>query len=272
MKLCPAWLVRVLVLLVSVGLGTPVSAQDGSGNGLHVSLATGDAYPPYTDESLPYGGFATKVVMRAFHLAGVRVDSVIWRPWNRVGVLTQELAIDAAFPYIVTPTRQEQFLFSKPIFRKIDSGWQWSGNNRRIVDLDDPEAIEGLRFCLPFDFAAPDSVRKLLLEGRITLHRAADLVGCFSMLHVGRVDVTLAGREQAAESIAAIGVAAEEFHKSNLTAEIEGRLIVGRDHPRGPEIIAAFNEGLKRFEATTEYARLMVEFRLTEPPVKFATD
>ncbi len=231
-----------------------------------MSLATGDSYPPYTDEELPYGGFATRVVMRAFQLANVRVDSVIWRPWNRVGVLTQELAIDAAFPYIVTPERQEQFLFSKPIFRKIDTGWQWSGSGRRIADLDDPKTVEGLKFCLPFDFAAPASIRKLLLEGRITLHRAADLKGCFSMLHVGRVDVTLAGRDQAVESIAAISVPAGEFQSSNLTAEIEGRLIVGKDHPHGPEIIAAFNDGLERFEATTEYAELMVMFRLTESP------
>jgi len=234
--------------------------------GLHVSLATGDSYPPYTDEDLPYGGFATRVVMRAFQVAGVRVDSVVWRPWNRVGVMTQELAVDAAFPYIVTPERQEQFLFSKPIFKKVDSGWQWSGNGRRIVDLDDPSAVEGLTFCLPFDFAAPDSIRKLLLENRITLQRAADLTGCFSMLHVGRVDVTLAGREQAAESIAAIGLSADAFQKSNLTAEIEGRLIVGKDHPQAAEIIAAFNEGLERFEATTEYAELMVRFRLIDAP------
>ena len=242
------------------------------GEDLHVSLATGDAYPPYTDEELAYGGFATRVVMRAFQLAGVQVDSVIWRPWNRVGVLTQEKQVDAAFPYIVTPERQEQFLFSNPIFTKIDSGWQWSGTGRRIVDLNDPRAVEGLTFCLPFDFAAPDSIRKLLLENRITLLRAADLVGCFSMLHVGRVDVTLAGRDQAAASIAEIGVPPEEFLKSNLTAEIEGRLIIAKDHPEGPEIIAAFNEGLKRFEATTEYAKLMVEFRITEAPLPSYTD
>ena len=86
------------------------------------------------------------------------------------------------------------------------------------------------------------------------------------MLHVGRVDVTLAGREQAAESIAAIGLSADAFQKSNLTAEIEGRLIVGKDHRQAAEIIAAFNEGLERFEATTEYAELMVRFRLTDAP------
>ena len=90
----------ILVLFLAVAAG-PAGADDG----LHVSLATGDSYPPYTDEQLPYGGFATRVVMRVFQIADVRVDSVIWRPWNRVGLLTQELAVDAAFPYIVTPER-----------------------------------------------------------------------------------------------------------------------------------------------------------------------
>ncbi|RVU38964.1 transporter substrate-binding domain-containing protein [Hwanghaeella grinnelliae] len=268
-------LFRGMIVFLLLCMAGPVWGQDQTQNwdhDLHVSLATGDDYPPFTDERLPYGGFATRVVMRAFQSAGVQVDSVIWRPWNRVGVLTQESQVDAAFPYIVTPERAEQYLFSKPIFRKIDSGWQWSGSGRRIVDLNDPKAVEGLTFCLPFDFAAPDSIRKLLLENRITLQRAADLVGCFSMLHVGRVDVTLAGRDQAAESIAEIGVPRDEFLRSNLTAEIEGRLIVSKDHPHGPEIIAAFNAGLERFEATTEYAKLMVEFRITEAPFHSDTD
>ena len=267
--------VRGFLVLLLVSLAVPawsLAVPAWADDTLHVSLATGDSYPPYTDEDLPYGGFATRVVMRAFQLAGVRVDSVIWRPWNRVGVLTEELEVDAAFPYIVTPERQRQFLFSKPIFRKIDSGWQWSGTKRRIRDVDDPEAIEGLRFCLPFDFAAPVSIRKLLLEDRITLHRAANLTGCFAMLHVGRVDVTLAGRDQAAESIAAIGAPPGDFHKSNLTAEIHGRLIVGKNHPRAAEIIAAFNRGLERFEATTEFAELMVKFRLTETPFHSSLD
>lgn len=79
-----------------------------------LSLVTGNNYLPYSDEELPKGGLATKVVLQILRHADIDHDEPEFRPWVRGLTETESKNYDATFPYARTSEREEVLLYSEP--------------------------------------------------------------------------------------------------------------------------------------------------------------
>ena len=98
-------------LLLSLLLACTLGVQAGE-----LRLVTGDDYAPFTDRKLPGGGLLTQVVMAA--LAEQQQTATLdWRPWMRGFKMAQAAEYDGTFPYIRTPEREADFLYSEPLYR-----------------------------------------------------------------------------------------------------------------------------------------------------------
>ncbi len=78
-----------------------------------ITLVTGE-WSPYTSESIEGRGVFTEIVSAAFKEMGLK-PVYIFLPWKRAEKMVQMGEVFAAFPYIMTDTREEMFDFSERV-------------------------------------------------------------------------------------------------------------------------------------------------------------
>lgn len=219
-------------------------------------------FPPFTGENLPHKGVCSWIVQQAMELAGYefRLD---FRPWKRGEALVRRHDRLGTFPYVKTPKRQKDFVFSKPLmevfahlFVKVDSKVRFAGE----TDL------QGLMLCMPFGYST-SSFQKLLDAGvvRLTINRPYTLRGCFHQLEVGAVDGVVIN------SLAGSAVLEQHFPPGVIRMEPKAistnayHLMVARDHPRAETFLQAFNTALARLKESGEQDRLIRGYFLERP-------
>ena len=102
----------------------------------------------------------TQVVHAA--LAAQNVSSTLeWRPWNRGYLMTRRGEYDATFPYVHTAEREQEYLYSEPLF--ITRQHLFSLANQ-IFEADDLAGLTGKRICYPLGWQAPPPIQRLIDE------------------------------------------------------------------------------------------------------------
>lgn len=231
-------LLAMLVLVATAGPGRALPLDST------LDLVTGNDFAPFTGETLPQGGLLTEVVQRAFKAVGLSYE-VRFMPWKRGydGVVAGKFL--ATFPYVRTPEREAEVLYSDPMLEVRQLVYL---HEQSPMQFRSPEDFKGRSICAPAGYALPAELTALAAAGELTRESPADLPACVRMAASGRVDAFIIDEftGQAAVTRAAaendIRVAEQPY------ARVGQHLVVSRTNPEAPAVLAAFNTGLKKLK------------------------
>lgn len=220
--------------------------------GQSITVANGNDYTPFTDQKLKRGGMASELVEEAFKAAGwtVKYD---WLPWKRGFEMAKSAEIDAAIPWTRRKDRVPHFLFSDAIVSMKEQVWALSDSTATsYADLT------GKTGCLPAGYSAPEELKPLIKSGAIKRDKPKGMTLCFKKLLAKRVDFIIVNSVQAA-SIVKNSVKDPASLKAIITepGQTELHVLVGKTHPKGAEIIAAFNKGLAALKSSGDYEKIV---------------
>jgi polar amino acid transport system substrate-binding protein len=220
-------------------------------------LVTGDDYAPFTGESLPAGGMLTQVVQSALAAAGIS-NTLDWRPWNRGYLQTLRGDYDATFPYVRSVQREQEYLYSEPLFTPQQHIFSRAGE---VIEVTDIASMLGKRLCFPLGWQSPPVLQQMLDRGQLVRHSPAGLKECAKLLLLGRDDFFISDHRLGLTALQASGAPMSAFRRSTETLSSSAlHLIVPRSHPRAAAIIEQFNEALAALHASGEYQRLIEDY------------
>ncbi|GAA5175167.1 transporter substrate-binding domain-containing protein [Niveibacterium umoris] len=236
----PTWLACCTALWRGLGLCLCLSSTLQAAEPV---LVTGDGYPPYADQALPGGGLATQRVMAAFRQGGM-APTLAWLPWARGYKLTELGQYDATFPYVRTPEREATCLYSEPILLVPHFIYGRPGDPRLEAGL---AALPTGRLCIPFGWAGPPEVQRLVGEGQIVPERPATLGACARMVLLDRADLVIASPDLMRAALQETGLGADALMAGKRSVgTLSLHLIAPRSRAGSAELIRRFNAGLAR--------------------------
>jgi len=217
-------------------------------------LTTGQDNPPFTDSRRIDGGIVTRQVLAVFHAMGyqTRLD---WLPWRRGYGLTRKGVYQASFPYLKTPEREKDFIFSDVIFS--DATYLWTRRGETL-SADDPAGFKHKTICVPQDFHSP---LLTLLDGSITrnevrVERPDSPEKCVQMLAAGRVDALSGEEEEIALPLKANNLEGAIKHGPTPLATLDFHVIFNKGNPT---LARYFNETMRQMKLDGRYAGRMTE-------------
>jgi polar amino acid transport system substrate-binding protein len=238
---------KLTCLFLSLVLCASAQAAD-------LRLVTGDDYAPFTGQALPEGGMLTQVVRAALQQSNI-ASSLDWQPWKRGYLKTLRGDYDATFPYVRTPQREEEFLYSEPLFIAEQHIFSRAGE---VIEVDDVPSMQGRRLCYPLGWQPPPIIQQLVDDGQLNRHSPAGLHECARLLLMGRDDFFISDRRLGETALRLTGEPIERFRRSNSAINRSTlHLIVPRSHPQAAVIIAQFNQGLAQLRASGDYQRML---------------
>ncbi|CAO3421055.1 substrate-binding periplasmic protein [Azospirillum endophyticum] len=247
-----------------------------------LDLVTGNDYAPYTGEDLPDGGLVTDLVRRAFAVSGRRYD-LRFMPWKRGydGVVAGRFL--ATFPYVRTPEREREVLFSDPVievrqfvylsnrsamdFHGRDGGGFGGGEGGLAGGLAGGlEDFRGRTICQPVGYALPSELEALVGQGLLARQTPPDLGACVGMVAAGRADVLVIDEYSGAAAVARSGLADDIRVSERPFAVVTLHLVVGRTVPGAEAAVATFNDGLKTLKQQGIYRQLLTGHTVRPAP------
>ncbi|MFI8380865.1 substrate-binding periplasmic protein [Pseudomonas sp. NPDC079086] len=217
-------------------------------------LVTGDDYAPFTGKMLPAGGMLTQVVQAVLALSDI--DSTLdWQPWNRGYLKTLRGEYDATFPYVPTPEREKEYIYSAPLL--VVEHHIFSRSNDPIEALD-PEQIRGRSVCIPLGWQPSALLQGFLDQGVVRRHSPIGIKECARLVLIGRDDFFVADRRLGDTALQLIGANNGQLQRSaEMISTSSLHLIVPHNHPRGSLIIAQFDAGLDRLMVSGAYQQVI---------------
>ncbi len=238
-------MIQIIILLFSLGITGLVAAQE-------LRLATGNEYPPFSDEKLLNGGLTTDLVRRTYGQFSQPID-IEFLPWKRGYEETQAHRFLGTFPYTHNAERAAVFLYSDPLFTMEEFFF-----TRRDAEIDyrQDEDLRGLRACKALGYNTKE-IQRFLDAGLITLQRVPRVENCFKMLALGRVDLVSADIFLAWQTAQGIygTEARQRFRQLDkvLNRDSELHLIIAKDHPNAEQYLRQFNQGLATLRQSGEW-------------------
>lgn len=215
-----------------------------------------DAWPPFTDASMPSGGLATQIVTTALKRAGYAVDFE-QAPWARallgVGEGRYDILVNAWYSDDRTHIGQFSagYLVNRITFiKRKDANIAFNGDYTTLHPF--PIAVvRGYAYSRGFD--SDEQMQKVLVH---------DFPMAVRMLAAGRVQLTLED-----ELVARYYLAREaprlrnsvEFLPRSLT-ENQLRILVSLKNPDHDRIVAGFDQQISAMKADGTYARMLKEY------------
>lgn len=240
-----------IVLLLLVCLPPALADQP------RLKLVTGDDYAPFTGLQLPGGGMLTQLVMAALAEQQLAAD-LDWLPWKRGYLYTRQGRYDGTFPYVRSPDREKDFLYSEPVYTLQQHFFSRQGE---AYEPDNLAALTGKRLCYPLGWQPPAVIQGLLDQGLISRYSPASLTACAKMLLLQRTDFLVADHRlgqvalrDSGKPLTAFQISTGSLPRSSL------HFIVARQHPQAAERMAQFNAGLNQLKASGRYAQIIEQY------------
>lgn len=238
-------------LLLTLSLAIGFSSNSSAQNNVTLAAVYGES-EPYYSSSLPGYGYYGRIVSAAFEQSGYAVHFHTDN-WSRAIRDTAEANYDILAGGWATESRKQTFLISDPYaFNRIVFIKQ-RDSRIQTVDMSNPL---GLRFALVRNSYTAELVTTPNASDTILV---ADSAAVLRMVQRGRVDLG------ALEEKTALSLIRDYFSGDGPVldflpepaADAATSIMVSRQHPEGPAIIEAFNEGLRRLIESGEYAKLL---------------
>ena len=248
-KIANQSLVLAVSVTVSSLLATPLPARAQS-----VALVTGNDYAPFTHNQLPEGGMATEIVRKA--LAASKMEPTIaWLPWSRGYDETKGQKFAGTFPYVHSPERDQDFVFSKPIYELKQHAFTRADSK---LDFAQPSSLAGSTICLPTGWAPAESLAEMIKSGQIKREEARDISFCVRMVISGRADYFITAPFQGVATIKGTNTPAGTLQMSPTVLNRSTlHLIAAKSSPTSNDVIGAFNRGLEALQKSGEYDKIV---------------
>lgn len=250
MKLIPRSTLPVLLLLAVCQLLVTAPAQENNPD-KQLSVVTLN-WEPFYAESLPDGGLVSDIVRSSFAHSGYQVN-IKFIPWDRALDTSAKAKDDVLMGLWFAEERTSIYHFSEPFLA-----------NRLVFvkAADDPFEFEGLD---SLHGKRVGTVRKyvylkeFLEDPEIRKFPVSSLTANLRKVAAGRVDLTLDDEIVIKDLINRQLPELKDKLSLTRNALEEKPLYIASSlkHPRGAEIIAAFNKGLQQIRANGEYETLL---------------
>lgn len=227
-----------------------------------LSLVTGDDYPPFTDSAMPEGGLAVPLIKAVFNDQKYTV-SLAWKPWKRGYLEAKSGRYAGTFPYRPTEEREEDFLFSDPVFHL-----------KEVIVSRKPENFHPQNYqelarktlCLPIGYAPGKAMQALMDNAKIDVFRPKSMDGCFkaiSRFHnlIIKTHKYLAYHQLKEKKLNPADFDITFMHDSSYTLHF----IVSKQYPNSKELIKGFNKGLANIKKNGEFQKISRRFGVVEP-------
>lgn len=234
--------------LVSVSCAAPAQER--------LTLVTGEGYPPFADPGLPDGGVATLLVRQVLEGLGASVQ-IDFLPWRRGYEETLRGRFDATFPYVRTPEREADFLYSTPLINVRQVVFAAAA---RPVQYRQPGDLRGLRLCLALGYAPPQALQAMIGANQIERFTPASAETCPALVDSGRADFFVQDQRIGMALVARAGLTGRVMVVPGPpVGETELHLIVPRTRPDAISLMARFDAALARLRASGGYERLLTQ-------------
>jgi polar amino acid transport system substrate-binding protein len=222
-----------------------------------LSLVSGEDYAPFTGSKLPGGGMLAQIVQTAFAQQGI-ITTIAWQPWKRGYLEATQGKYAATFPYIRTPAREQDFLYSTPIYTLNQHLYSRAG---AVYEPDSLPALVGKRFCYPLGWQPPAAIQQMLERGELSQHTPRNLDACALMVLLQRADFFLANAELAEVVLRRMGEQGSALRTSTASFPSNSlHFIVSRNHPQAGSLLQRFNRGLAALQASGKYQQLIEQY------------
>ena len=240
-------MVRIAQIVLLALLAAPSRSEEP------VALVTGPNYAPFADAGLPAGGMLTDLVTQLFGQMGrsVKID---WEPWARGYERARSHQYAATFPYVPTPERQAEFLYSDAMYEIRESVFARPGTPVDPARLD---GLKGKSQCLPIGWARPIAMSAMMEAKQVSIVRPTGIVNCMRMIAGGRADFVVLNRLVGEEAVRQAGFGEGHFVVRELPTRDTLHLIISRTLPQGEDLLAQFNKALKAMKASGGYDEIV---------------
>ncbi|MEQ8829615.1 MAG: transporter substrate-binding domain-containing protein [Alphaproteobacteria bacterium] len=232
---------RILSLFVVIVLW----AGGSHGPAKAVELVTGNNYFPYADERIPGGGLATVLVKAIFEKMGHNA-TVSFAPWPDGFQATREGRFLATFPYIKTPEREAEFLYTDELFSVRPHIFM---NFTNAPGLTQPSDLAGKILCVPVGWGIDEYLKDVTASGQVRVYDQTTVVGCFQLLAQGKVDAISIDRRLGTAAARAVQEGAW-FKVRRLTIDSSPNYMII------PKSLPGAQEWIKRFNAAKDSLRM----------------
>lgn len=204
-----------------------------------VQRMVSNEFPPFVGQNLPQQGFYPALVRQVLAEQGQKLE-LHFQPPARAHASVAAGEFDAAFPFLRTPARERELLFSEPLLQV--RSFLFVRADSTISGLAD---LGGLQSCHLRDSNQPEPVQRLVNAGSVSVVRVGQMVQCFEMMARGRVDFVAlsdyggwAAAQQSSAGLAAFKRIGTPLALGSL------HLVWPRQDARAPARAAAFNAAL----------------------------
>jgi polar amino acid transport system substrate-binding protein len=254
-----------IALLTIMSLGCAIAFPARSFAAEPLLLVTGPDYPPFTGETLPERGMLTEVVTAAFASQNQPV-TIVFEPWKRGYESARIGRYVATFPYVKTPLREEEFLFSAPLYTTRQRLYYSKNTPLTYHSIDD---LKGKTTCIPLGYAPSPALRPLIAAALIRIEEPKDLMACARLILAGRADFMIGDELTLDKAIEGAGFSLDQFlqaphdiatnnHYLLVTKEplTFGKLVTIFDEQKqtyGQALLELFNRGLAAIRDSGQY-------------------
>jgi len=220
-----------------------------------VSLVSGDDYAPYADSKLPEGGMTTDLIKKAF--AEMKLEAKVdWQPWARGFDEAKNGKFAGTFPYLKTPDREKDFLYSAVVVKLQDRAFIKAGNKK--LDFANVASLAGTTICLPLGWAPSPKLTDMVKDGKIKKSSPKDISTCVKMVAGDRADYFVTDEAQGVAALKTGGVAAGAVVMSDVPlADNSLYLIASKSLPGSKDLLATFDKGLEAIRKNGTYAKVV---------------
>lgn len=227
-----------------------------------VILTTGD-WPPYVFETGPDKGPMADIVIAAFNEVGITAK-IVFYPWKRTEDEVRQGNAFAAFPYALSPERQEEFDFSDSMYTvkaKFFYNKKYHPNGmpfENLVDLKNYK-IGGLLGSW-YETAFKDA--------GLQVEYVSSTDQNIEKLARGRIDLMIEEENSVWQLIRELYPnEVEQFAAFEKPLEQPGvindlSLMVSRGYPNSAKLLEQFNVGLAAIRANGTYTQILEKYKL----------
>jgi len=208
-----------------------------------LQLVTGE-FPPFVGKELKNGGTTSELVQLIFKKMDIPVN-INFRPWKRGYFETLSGQYLGTFPYTKNKQREQDLYFSDVIYNLEEYFFALRKANLNYTELKD---LTNLTICKPIGYNL-FGLKSLVEDKLITLAHPKNMLTCFKMLALGRVDLVLTNPVIGARLInETFTNPSDAIQLKKSFVKIGHYLIIPKSNPRGKAIINQFNHTLKQLK------------------------
>lgn len=152
-------------------------------------IASGNAFPPFTDKRLYKNGMTNEMVEKIFDEMGQSIE-IKEMSWTHAQNIVHTGGYQAAFPFVKNKEREEAYYFSLPL-HKILSVWFVRADSK--ITKPTEVQFEGKIIAKPEGYHLHD-IEAFLEDGTLILETYPTIYDCFDRLYKGYVDIVATGQ------------------------------------------------------------------------------